>query len=170
MEKKGAMELSFGMIFSILMIIAIVSVASYAIVYFVNLGSLSEMALFHQKFQETVDEVWGTSITDKVYRFSLPKGIEYVCFGDLTTQNWNPLYEEVYNDLIQYSSNFEQANTNRFIYPRNKAGDFDFLKVEKIDLTELGTDFECFEVRDRKIEVKMVKDQNDALVKLKKIG
>ena len=53
-DKKGSIELSFGMIFSIIMIIAIVGVATYAIVSFLELGKATELSLFHQKFQETL--------------------------------------------------------------------------------------------------------------------
>ena len=165
---RGTIELSFGMIFSIIIIIAIVGVATYAIVSFLELGKATELSLFHQKFQETIDGVWGSSITDKVVSFTLPAGIKFVCFGNLSSNSWNPNYEIEYNDFKRYGSNFEKQNTNRFIYPTAKAGEFSYKKVSKIDLSELGTNFECFEVRDRKIQVRLKKDTFDALVKIKR--
>ena len=171
MARRGSIELSFGMIFSIIIIIAIVGVATYAIVYFLDLGKLTELSLFHQKFQETIDDVWGSSITDKVVSFTLPAGIKLVCFGNLSSNSWNPAYEEEYEHFKEYSSSFERERTNRFIYPTNEAGEFSFKKVSKIYLSELGqphTDFECFEVSDRKIKVRLKKDTFDALVKVKK--
>ena len=171
LKRKGSIELSFGMIFSIIIIIAIVGVATYAIVYFLDLGKATELSLFHQKFQETIDDVWGSSITDKVVSFTLPAGIELVCFGNLSSNSWDPNYENEYEHFKQYASSFEKQNTNRFIYPTNEAGDFSYKKITKIDLSELGqphTDFECFEVEGRKIRVRLEKDTFDASVKIKR--
>lgn len=168
MKRKGVLNLSFGMIFSIIMIIAVVGIAVYAITYFINLGETTEIALFHQKFQETVDDIWGASITNKVVSFRLPRGIETVCFGSLEGSSWDVDYEKEYNDFKRYSSNFEKANTNRFIFPTAKAGAFAYKKVDKIDLSELGTEFECFETRNRKIEVRFKKETFDASVKIEK--
>lgn len=170
MGRKGAIEISFGMIFSIIIIVAIVGVATYAIVYFLDLGKATEMSLFHQKFQETIDDVWSASITDKVVSFTLPAGIELVCFGDLSSNSWDINYEDERRNLIRYASNYDKQNTNRFIYPIEKAGDFAYKKVDKIDLSELGTgtDFECFETRNREIRVRLEKDTFDSLVKVKK--
>jgi hypothetical protein len=164
MKRRGVIGLSFGMIFSILMIIAIVAIAAYAIIYFLNLGKISEISLFHQKFQETVDEVWGSSITNKIVSFTLPGEIERVCFGNLSAQTRDQRYDKEYKDFKRYSSNFEKKTTNRFIYPTNEAGDFTYKKIDKIDLSGLDSNFECFEVVNRKIRVRFEKDTFDALV------
>tara|TARA_Y100000310_G_scaffold344558_1_gene457965 strand:+ start:3158 stop:3667 length:510 start_codon:yes stop_codon:yes gene_type:complete len=169
MQKRGSIQISFGMIFSIIIIIAIVGTAIYAITSFVGIGKATEMALFHQEFQESVNDVWATSITNKIVKFGLPTGIELVCFGSLESNNINQDYSGEFDELRRYSNNLDKQNANRFIYPIDKAGDFTFSKVEKIDLSELDTGFECFEVRNGELKVRLVKGQNDALVKLKEL-
>ncbi|MDP4039905.1 MAG: hypothetical protein Q8P57_04995 [Candidatus Pacearchaeota archaeon] len=168
MNKRGVLSLSFGMIFSIIMIIAIVGVASYIIISFIGLGSDTEVVLFHQEFQETIDEIWGSAITNKVFSFNLPGNIELVCFGDLKGSTYELQYKEEYDEFKEFSSNFEKENTNRFIYPMKFAGDFAFSEVDRISLTGLGSDFECFEVKSGKIEVRLEKGDFDSSVRIKR--
>lgn len=164
MNRRG-LELAFGMIFSIIMIITIVGVASYVIVHFLEVGKVSQLSLFHQNFQETVNDIWASSITNKVVSFDLPSGITQVCFGNLSESRWNPNYRQQRDDFIRYSSTFDRERSNRFIYPTEKSGDFALKKVDKIDLS--GFDgFDCIEVKDRKLRVRMIKDNFNPLVKV----
>lgn len=165
MNKRGAIELSFGMIFSIIIMIAIIGVAVYAISAFLDIGTASQFGLFHQQFQETIDEVWASSITNKVSSFSIPKSIDLVCFGSLSGSSYNPRYEDEFNELKRYSSNFEQQNTNRFLYPSDKGGEFTYKKVGKIDLSTMNG-FDCFEVKSGVLKIRLVKEEFDALVKI----
>ncbi|MGV8142882.1 MAG: hypothetical protein ACP5NS_04615 [Candidatus Pacearchaeota archaeon] len=164
MNKRGAIELSFGMIFSIIIMIAIIGVAVYAITTFLQIGKTSQIALFHQRFQDTVNEIWSSSITNKVVSFSLPGSIELVCFGNLAGSSYNPEYENEFKELKRYASGFEQQNTNRFLYPSGKGGDFAYKKVDKIDISELTNGFDCFENKDGNVRIRLEKDEFDPLV------
>ncbi len=166
MNRTGSIELSFGMIFSIIIMVAIIGVAVYAISAFLDIGQTSQFGLFHQQFQETIDEVWASSITDKVSSFSLPSSIELVCFGSLSGNIFNPEYEDEFKELKRYSSNFEQQNTNRFLYPSDKGGEFTYKKIGKIDLSAMNG-FDCFEVKSGVLKIRLVKEEFDALVKIK---
>ncbi len=166
MNKRGAIELSFGMIFSIIIMIAIIGVAVYAITTFLNIGKVSQISLFHQRFQDTVNEIWSSSITNKVVTFSLPGTVEFVCFGNLAGNSYNPKYEEEFNELKRYSSGFEQQNTNRFLYPPGKAGELAYKKVDKIELSGLTNGFDCFEVRDGSVRIRLQKNEFDSFVKV----
>ncbi len=165
MNKKGSIELSFGMIFSIIIMVAIIGVAIYVISVFLDIGETSQFGLFHQQFQETIDEVWASSITNKVSTFPLPNSIELVCFGSLSGSSYNPRYEDEFRELKRYSSNFEQQNTNRFLYPSDKGGEFTYKKIEKINLSAMNG-FDCFEVKSGVLKIRLVKDEFDALVKI----
>ncbi len=166
MNKRGAIELSFGMIFSIIIMIAIIGVAVYAITAFLQIGKTSQLSLFHQSFQGTIDDVWSSSITNKVVSFFLPNSIELVCFGNLAGSSYNPQYENEFRDLKRYSSGFEQDNTNRFLYPSTKAGELAYKKVDKVDLNALINGFDCFEVRDGNVRIRLEKNEFDSLVKI----
>ena len=161
MNKRGALELSFGMIFSVIIIIAIVGVAIYAITTFLNIGKTSQIGLFHQRFQETVDDVWASSITNRVVSFSIPKSVKLVCFGSLSGSTYNPQYEDEFRELKRYSSNFEQQNTNRFLYPSDKAGEFAYKKVEKVDLSGMLNGFDCFPVDSGTVKIRLIKEDFD---------
>ena len=146
--------------------IAIVAVAIYAITTFLHIGKTADLGLFHQRFQETVDDVWATSITNRVFSFSLPSSIKFVCFGNLAGNSYNPQYETQFRELKRYASGFEQQNTNRFLYPQDKAGGFGYKKIDKIDLSALTNGFDCFAVNSGKVMVRLVKEDFDPLVKI----
>ena len=166
MNKRGAIELSFGMIFSIIIIIAIIGVGVYAITTFLQIGKTSQIGLFHQRFQETIDEVWASAITNRVVSFSLPRNIGLVCFGSLAGNSYNPQYENEFRELKRYASGFEQQNTNRFLHPQEKAGGFAYKKVDKIDLSGLTNGFDCFEVRNGAVRIRLMKNEFEPLVKI----
>ncbi|KKS11110.1 MAG: hypothetical protein UU67_C0084G0007 [Candidatus Daviesbacteria bacterium GW2011_GWB1_41_5] len=166
MNKRGVIELSFGMIFSVIIMIAIVGVAVYAITTFLNIGKTTNLALFHQKFQETVDDVWASSITNRVFSFLIPSSVNMVCFGSIAGSSYNPAYENEFRELKRYASRFEQQNTNRFLYPPGKARDFAYKKVDKIDIGGLTNEFDCFAVSDGKVRIRFVKEDFDPLVKI----
>lgn len=147
--------------------IAIIGVAVYAISAFLNIGKTSQLGLFHQKFQETVDEIWASSITNRVVSFSLPNSIELVCFGALDGNSYNPEYENEFTELKRYASGFEQRNTNRFLYPQDKGKDFAYKQVDKIDITDLVNGFDCFEVRNGNVRIRFEKNEFDSLVSVK---
>jgi len=165
MMKRGSIEISFGMIFSIIVMVAIIGVAVYAITVFLNVGKVTEIGLFHQRFQETVDDIWSSAVTNRAVSFSLPKSIELVCFGSIANPLNDNKYSDELNELRDYSSGFQQQNTNTFLYPPSKADDFAFKKVEKIDVSSLGT-FDCFEVKNGKVNIRLSKNEFDSLVKV----
>ncbi len=166
MNKRGAIELSFGMIFSIIIMIAIIGVAIYAISTFLSIGKTSQLAMFHQKFQENVEEVWASSITNKVASFNIPSSVEFVCFGTLDGDSYNSDFEDEYKELKKYSSGFEQKNTNRFLYPPGKSKEFAYKKIAKIDLSEIIDEFDCFEAEKGVVKIRLVKEEFSPLVRI----
>ena len=153
------------MIFSIIIVIFIIGISVYAITTFLQLGKTTEISLFYQRFQETVDDVWSSATTNKVISLSLPKSIELVCLGSLLTTGTNE-YVSKMNVLKEYSSGFQQQNTNTFLYPPQKAGDFAFKKVDKIDVSSLNRGFDCFEVKNGVVKIRLSKSEFDSLVKI----
>jgi hypothetical protein len=166
MNKRGAIELSFGMIFSIIIMIAIIGVAVYAISAFLDIGKTSKLGLFHQKFQEIVDEIWASSITNRIVSFTVPGNIEFVCFGELDGNSYNPQFEDQFTELKRYASGFEQRSTNRFLYPPAKAKDFAYKQIDKIDISGLTNGFDCFRTREGTVKIRFVKEEFDPFVRV----
>ena len=84
MDKKGQIDISFGMIFSIIIIIATVAIGFYVITYFLNLSSCTKVGLFWNSLNEEVDKAWNSDIAQTVYTKDVPSGITHVCFGNFT--------------------------------------------------------------------------------------
>ena len=57
-EKRGQIQLSFGMIFSIIIIIATLAVGSYVIYYFWQLNNKLECQLYKNEIQKQIDKIW----------------------------------------------------------------------------------------------------------------
>lgn len=163
--KRGSIEISFGMIFSVIIIIVLIGVAVYGITIFLQIGKSAEISLFYEEFQESVNEIWSSATTNKVASFPVSKSIKFVCFGSLSGA-YSGGYNQQFNSLKESSSGFQQQNTNTFLYPPEKAGEFTFKKIDKIDATSLGA-FDCFEVRKGKVSIRLSKGEFESLVKIR---
>ena len=82
---KGQLELSFGMIFSLLIIIATVGTAGYFITKFVETGKCTTLQLAYAELQEGVDSVWGAAVGNKEISLQVPSGITSLCIGDMSS-------------------------------------------------------------------------------------
>ena len=80
-DKRGQMKLSFGMIFSIFLIIIFIAFAVYAITKFINLQKKIQIESFAKNLQTDVDRAWGPAgRTSSNETYSLPNKVEAVCF------------------------------------------------------------------------------------------
>jgi|SRR3989344_4556923 len=163
--KKGSIEISFGMIFSIIIIIALIGVAVYAITAFLKFSSVAQMGLFYEEFQNNVDDVWSSATTNRIFYFSMPSSINFVCFGSIANNIDAGRYNSQLKALRDVSSGFQQQNTNTFLYPPEKAKDLAFKKIDKIDTSSLG-EFDCFEVKSGKVGIRLSKGEFESLVKV----
>ena len=160
--KKGQIEMSFGMIFSIILIIAIIAVAFYVINFFLGISNCGEVGSFYKDLQDRVDKAYSGGITQDTFESGVPNGIEYVCFGGLD-QASNAQDREIFQSLKE---DLMIENQNVFLYPTNKACDGD-LAYNKIDYIKTS-EFFCKKVESGKVEVRVTKASTDALVTLSK--
>ena len=58
MEKRGQIQISFGMIFSIIIIIAIVAVSIYVITIFLDFNKCGKVVLFYEDLEEEIQKAW----------------------------------------------------------------------------------------------------------------
>ena len=157
MQKRGQIQLSFGMIFSIIIIIVTIAIAVYVIVYFVNLGKCTNVALFYDEFENRIDESWNSQITSGTYEGKVSSGVEQVCFG-LLQGSVDDKSKEAFEVLRRYRN--EEANV--FLYPikhlcRNSVPyrNIEHMKTEN---------FFCVDVKDGKVTIKISKETGDSLV------
>ena len=78
MGKKGQLKISFGMIFSIILIVVFIAFAGYAIVKFINLQQTIQIESFKNDLQNDVNALSGGDSYQREYY--LPKKINEVCF------------------------------------------------------------------------------------------
>ena len=85
--KRGELNLSFGMIFSIILIIAFLVFAFYAIRTFLGVQDAAKVANFRENLQNDIDELWKAPQGTQRASYSLPGSIEKVCFKDDRYEN-----------------------------------------------------------------------------------
>ncbi len=162
-DKKAQLNINFSVIFSVILIIAFVAVAVYAIIMFLNLQKCSETGLFKQNLQESVNRAWSSEETSEIFEGKISKDIERVCFIDLNSKAKGE-YKDFYQDVEKSGI----KNINMFFYPlRNacegqKGFQIEHLDVEKI--TEKDNP-KCFK-NDNKVVINIEKGFYDSLVNL----
>ncbi len=112
MEKKGQMQLSFGMIFSILIIIVTLAVAFYVIREFMETGKCAELRVLHENLQREIDTVWRSAAAQVAFQRSVPSSVKSVCFGD--PASWDAT--EQGKERTAFAS-YRGTDENFFIYP-----------------------------------------------------
>ena len=137
MKKRGQMKISFGMIFSIILIIIFVSFAFFAVKKFMGIQDAMKIGQFEDRLQSDIDKLWRGSQGSQEVEYFLPSKIESVCFVD-----------DDYANLVFHSESFIEGKN------------IDNIDIEKI--TEEG-DF-CIDVIKGKIKMTIKKDYGEALV------
>ena len=163
-EVAGQIKMSFGMIFSIILIIVFLVFAFYAIKIFLGIGDEAKTQKFISDFQSDINRIWisdGESSEEKEY--SLPSKIPYVCFVDFdisATGNNAGFYKEL--KRAYYGSE------NMIFYPIGSS------EVESAELKNINLDsiisYEnpyCID-NDGKIILTLSKNYGEALVSVKR--
>jgi len=86
-QKKGQMKLSFGMIFSIILIIAFLGFAFLAIQKFFDFQKGVTEEKFYQNLNNDIDSVWKSTSASKQVEYLTPRGATKVCFENDPYQN-----------------------------------------------------------------------------------
>ncbi len=142
MKLKGELNLSFGMIFSIILIVAFIVFAFYAIKKFIDFQDTINIEKFKDDLQYDIDSMWRSSEGSQPVEYILPKKITAAC-----------LKEDEYENLY-----FESKN----IIPGKKLVHVDF------DKTLDGKNFVCFENTNGKVNMILKKDFDEVLVTITK--
>ena len=161
--KKGQLQISFGMIFSIIIIIATIAIAVYVIIYFMNVQKCVNAGYLYEGLDKKIDGAWKGGIAREIVQLDAPAGIEKVCFGNLSqvaTSEASSIYNELKNEPYLFRS-----NANVFLYPPGKACE-SALAYHK--LNHARTDkFFCASVNKKgQINITIEKGVFDALVKI----
>ena len=84
---KGQMKMSFGMIFSIILIVIFLAFAFYAIKKFLEFQDTLKIEKFFDELQADVNKTWAGEMSSDPRNYYLPKKINSVCFTDDEYEN-----------------------------------------------------------------------------------
>jgi len=156
------MKISFGMIFSIILIVIFIAFAFYGISKFLDYQKTIQIGQFTTYFQEDIDKMWrGSQGAVTAGPYTLPSKIEYVCFADFSKSSLG-LNKEFYHDFQLVSSGGEK---NMFFYPKEASEGRSF-KINHLNIQNITKDENpyCIETIKGKIEINIKKDLGENLV------
>jgi len=176
MKKKGQVfGLSYGMIFSIIIIVAIIFVAFYAIRFFLDTNQCTQVAFFHDSIQSEVNTAWQSGFYHGEFVGRLPTsgilgtGITKVCFGNLTSTASGS--DQIIKIEFSKDVRFYNSQANLFIYPADQAcgGQSAAVTISHVQILDASGNpiFFCKEVNQGKVSVNMSIDTKDNLVSFK---
>jgi hypothetical protein len=158
MKKRGQIEIGFGMIFSIILIIALIAVAFYAIKYFLDLKDCTNAGLFYQSLENKVDGAWNAVSVQDTFSGSVPGGVTKVCFG--TTGLMPSAGSEA--ELDKFERYSDEGDNVMFSPPQKVCSGLETHKIEHVKMNN----FFCVNAVDGKVQVKLSKTPSDSAVTL----
>jgi hypothetical protein len=165
-RSQSVFGMSFGTIFSILLIIFFIIIAFIAIRHFLNLRDCAKIGLFVDDFQEKIDKAWSSQKSGFSFTGSLPSNLDYVCFANFSRPiNGNDVERKIGNEISVYK--FSEGNM--FFYPRENSCNMPYIRIKHINIEEITKirNPYCIKIESGKIIVEIEKDYNDALVSIK---
>lgn len=162
MSKRGQLQISFGVIFSIIIIAVTLAIAGYVIVKFINVKDNTDCKIYNKNLQDKINSAWASDGSIS-YIFNEGSSVagktKQVCFG---TINQTLLYQK--DKAIKESLETRmRANSNLMFYPTSSCGQeaYSFtLQHVKID------GFFCVDVVSGKAPVRYAKGITDSVVKI----
>ncbi len=160
-SKRGQINLSFGMIFSIILIVVFIVFAFYAIGKFLDIQKAAKAGQFISSLEGDIDKMWRSSSGSQQVEYSLPSSVDYVCFADFASEK-RGAKQEFYNNLRL--AHFEDENM--FFYPVGSAAAVDSKSIDNIDLLEITSRENpyCIPNIDGKIKLTLKKGLDESLV------
>jgi hypothetical protein len=77
---RGQSQISFGMIFSIILIVFFVAFAIFGINKFLSVQKLAQVSKFKSDFQADINKMWRSTQGSQSLVYYIPKGIKQACF------------------------------------------------------------------------------------------
>ncbi len=150
LDKRGQMKLSFGMIFSIILIIAFLAFTIYAITKFLGVSKSVQIGNFAESVQNDVNRIWKGGQGSTENKYTLPSDIQEVCFADFYSQPKGPK-NEIYDELKQVFFEFE----NMVFYPVGSGEGLDATDIENINITKITSEENPYCIENAKGDIKM---------------
>ncbi len=160
----GQVQMSFGMIFSIILIIVFLAFAFYAIKFFLGIQKNATAGKFINDLQSDIDRIWisGTESVEEQEYF-LPQKVSSICFVDFSFREGRGPNANIFREL-----NFAVLDNENMVFYPVGSSDIESAKIKKIDLGSItGSENPyCIEGSKGKIRMTLSKNYGEALVKI----
>jgi uncharacterized protein (UPF0333 family) len=133
-NRRGQMNLSFGMIFSIILIIVFLAFGFYAIKKFIEMQETIQIQQFMKDVQDDIDKIWRSNgeNTQEV-DYVLPKKITFACFQNDEFENLKFVSKQIiHGKMIEHLDIVGTINNARELCIENIKGKVAF-KLAKDD-------------------------------------
>ena len=163
-KKTGQMELSFGMIFSIILIVVFLVFAFYAIKTFLVFQDNAKAGRFYDQIQGDIDRVWKSSQSSEQQEYVVPSSADFVCFTDFSSDAKGG-DNAFYSDLERTNYNSE----NLAFYPVKFTG-FESKEINHMNIGKTTDENNplCIKTSNGKVVLMLKKDFGEALVTVSK--
>jgi len=155
--------ISFGTIFSVILIVFFIVIAFIVIKSFLNTQKCARIGIFVDNFENEVKDAWNSQSSSFKSSGTLPSNIDYVCFANLSA-DFNGDNFDIENEIGLYQG----QNANLFFYPKKNTCNMPYHNIGHLNIgkiTDLKNPY-CIAVDDGKIIINIEKGFNDALVSL----
>ncbi len=160
-KKAQIFGISFGIIFSVLLIIFFVVIAFIVINSFLKTQKCAQVGFFIEDFKNEIKDAWNSQSSSFEFKTNLPSNLDYVCFANLSAN-----FKGEYLDIGEDIGVFQGQNANLFFSPRKNACDMAHQNIEHLDIgkiTSLKNPY-CIAVNKGKIKINIEKGFNDNLI------
>jgi hypothetical protein len=161
-KKNAQLKLSFGMIFSIILIIIFLAFAFYAIKTFLGIQNSANIGIFLDDLQKDANKIWQSSQGAQEVEYRLPEKIEYICFADYAAKEGYGRHASKFRELKQTF----WENENLFLWPVGSGNGLDSAQIIHIDIqkTTLSENPFCFQNKDGKVKMNLKMNFGESLV------
>lgn len=148
---ESSVGMSFGVIFSIILMIVFIVFAFIAINYFLNMSKVTTTNLFYENLQNEINRVYASPSSEKEFSFELPPKVEMICFFDFKKPA--TIEVEKYKEVEMYDFTGE----NLFLFPQRAMPSLNKKIIENINVSQTTIDENPFCIRNPST-IKLVKE------------
>jgi uncharacterized membrane protein len=146
MEKKAqqTMGLPFGVIFSLMLIIAFIIIAIIAVNYFLDTKNQVLVLSFYDDLQQEVKKALFSQQSEKDFKISLPSKINSFCVINFSNE-----IKGKNEELFKSVKGVYSEENNVFLYPIENVGDNPFYRIDYLNIEKmtLENNPECFDTK-----------------------
>ena len=154
--------MSFGMIFSIILIIVFIAFAFYAIRVFLNISDSAKIGKAIDKINNDVDKIWKSAQASEEFSYVLPTKVKYLCFAD-TKSSPKGSMRNFYKEIELFS----RENQNMFFYPMSglNTPSYELKNINLEEITKTQNPY-CIENKNGQIKLRLEKKFAENLVRI----